>query len=649
MQFIIKCAAVAACATPFLVLAAESDIGPSGEANSLDQIIVTGARTPIDTARLGSATTIITGDQIRSRQQRYVSDFLRTVPGFAVSQTGVLGTQTQVRVRGSEANHVLVLIDGVRANDPATGDEFRWEHLGTGNVERIEIIRGPQSALWGSEAVGAVVNVITRSDRSNSTLNAYSEFGENNTTNLGLSGSANVADWQFGIGYDDQETDGQNISRTGDERDGAELSTGTLSARYRASSQFELNAGLRVVDASTDTDPVDFFVTGLPVDGDNRTDSDNVVGRLSASWVPGNGRISYRARAAYYDSEHKNFADSAETSATSSERVTFGLQSDLRLGDNLLSLALEREDTDFRQRGEVGFGDPNQDQSIDVTSVIAEYQHLQLERLTWILGARYDDNSDFGDAVSGRASMAYQLAERTLLRASIGTAYKTPTFTERFGFFPEQFIGNPDLDPETSVSYDLGIEQRLLDDALTVQLSLYRQDLTDEINGFVFDPETFLSTAENLSGNSRRSGVEFAANWQATAALSFAAMYTYADADEEDANGQRVSELRRPRHSGSLSLNLAPPEGRVQFSLVADYGGDRKDVFFPPFPDPSEVVTLDSYWLVDANLQYRIADSFTFFVRGQNLLDEDYEQVFGYRTLGRTGYAGIRITFGGET
>jgi vitamin B12 transporter len=118
----------------------------------------------------------------------YVADLLRSVPGFSVSHTGVAGSQTQVRVRGAEANHILVLIDGVRANDPATGDEFRWEYLSTGNIERIEIVRGPQSSLWGSDAVSAVVHIITRSDQSASSARGYAEGGSFNTTNAGLNG-----------------------------------------------------------------------------------------------------------------------------------------------------------------------------------------------------------------------------------------------------------------------------------------------------------------------------------------------------------------------------------------------------------------------------------------------------------------------------
>ena len=164
----------------------------SGQDNNneepVDNIVVSASRAPSPQVSVGSATTVITREQIELRQSRYVTDLLRSVPGFAVSQVGARGSQTQVRVRGAEANHVLVLIDGVRANDPASGDEFRWETLSTSNVERIEIVRGPQSSLWGSDALAGVVHVITRSGSAGGEIEAYGEGGSNSTLNAGVNG-----------------------------------------------------------------------------------------------------------------------------------------------------------------------------------------------------------------------------------------------------------------------------------------------------------------------------------------------------------------------------------------------------------------------------------------------------------------------------
>ena len=185
----------------------------------IDNIVVSASRSPIAQVNIGSSVTVITREQIELRQARYVTDLLRSVPGFTVSHVGTTGSQTQVRVRGSEANHVLVLIDGVRANDPASGDEFRWELLSTSNIERIEIVRGPQSSLWGSDAVSAVVHVITRSGSDRPGINAYVEGGSNSTLNGGLNGGTGGDTWSLAFGLERLDTGGTNISRNGSEDD----------------------------------------------------------------------------------------------------------------------------------------------------------------------------------------------------------------------------------------------------------------------------------------------------------------------------------------------------------------------------------------------------------------------------------------------
>ena len=213
-------------------------------------------------------------------------------------------------------------------------------------------------------------------------------------------------------------------------------------------------------------------------------------------------------------------------------------------------------------------------------------------------------------------------------------------------FFPGQFIGNPSLDPERSRSFEVGVGQSFLDSQLSLELSLFQSKLKDEINGFVFDPVTFLSTAENRPGDSDRSGVEFAANWQLTDSLAVSGAYTYTDSSFEEETGEESRELRRPRHTGSVTTSWRFAAERAELALTADYNGESLDQFFPPFPEPAQIVTLDNFWLVDLNASFRISASASVFVRGTNLLDEDYEQVFGYQTLGRAAYAGLRLNFG---
>lgn len=630
------------------LLAGGQALAQSGNSTTseFDQIVVVGARIPLTLNQIGNATTVITRDQIEQRQARYVTDLLRSVPGFSVSHTGVTGSQTQVRVRGSEANHVLVLIDGVRANDPATGDEFRWEHLTTGNIERIEIVRGPQSALWGSDAIAAVVNVITGDGRGGSNFETYVEGGTNNTLNLGLNGSVQSGKWSFNGGIEHLGTDGSNISRDGDEEDDSDITTASVSARLNATEALTFNVQLRALDAYSQFDPVDFFVTGLPADGDLATETDNIYASIGGTLETRGSKLTHHLNVRYYESDNRNLTDGVQNSSSSSDRTTFAFQSDIDLGDNRLALAVEHEKTSFEQRGEIIFGDPNQNQEMDVSSLVAEYQGLSYERLSWLLSARYDDNSDFDNAVNGRLSLAYTLSDSTKLRGAIGTGQKNPTFTERFGFFPGQFIGNPDLLPERSVSYDLGLDHGFLDGALLLQVTLFKQDLRDEIDGFVFDPVTFTSTAENKDGKSERSGVELGAQWTVNQRFGLNAAYTYTDSTEENFAGEDVKELRRPRHAGSLAANFRSNNNRLQATLTADYGGTRDDIFFPPFPALPEIVTLQSFWLLDLTAQYQLKPAFSIFAKGTNLLDEEYEQVYGYRTLGRAGYVGIRVNFG---
>jgi vitamin B12 transporter len=630
------------------LLAGGQTLAQSGNSSTseFDQIVVVGARIPLTLNQIGNATTVITRDQIERRQARYVTDLLRSVPGFSVSHTGVTGSQTQVRVRGSEANHVLVLIDGVRANDPATGDEFRWELLTTGNIERIEIVRGPQSALWGSDAIAAVVNVITGAGRGGSNFESYVEGGSNSTLNLGLNGSVQSGKWSINGGIEHLGTDGSNISRDGDEEDDSDITTASVSARLDATEALTFSVQLRALDAYSQFDPVDFFVTGLPADGDLATETDNIYASIGGTLKTRGNKLTHHLNVRYYESDNRNLTDGMQNSSSSSDRTTFAYQSDIDLGDNRLALALEHEKTSFEQRGEIIFGDPNQNQEMEISSLVAEYQGLSYERLSWLLSARYDNNSDFDDAVNGRLSLAYVLSASTKLRGAIGTGQKNPTFTERFGFFPGQFIGNPDLLPERSVSYDLGLDHGFLDGALLLQVTLFKQDLRDEIDGFVFDPVTFTSTAENKDGKSERSGLELGAQWTVNQHFGLNAAYTYTDSTEENFAGEDVKELRRPRHAGSLAANYRSNNDRLQATLTADYGGTRDDIFFPPFPALPEIVTLQSFWLLDLTAQYQLTSSFGIFAKGTNLLDEEYEQVYGYQTLGRAGYVGIRVNFG---
>ena len=205
------------------------------------------------------------------------------------------------------------------------------------------------------------------------------------------------------------------------------------------------------------------------------------------------------------------------------------------------------------------------------------------------LSGRYDDNSDFDDVGTFRATSAWTAAGTgTRLHASFGTGQKAPTFTERFGFFPDQFVGNPDLEPEESTGWEAGMEQPFWNGRLSVGATYFREELENEINGFAFDPDTFLFTAENLDGESERRGVEVSALARVTAALRFAASYTYTDSNQPDpVTGEDTREIRRPRHAASVNADWRfLDSGRAGLNANLSYVGDQDDTFFevtPPF------------------------------------------------------------------
>ena len=362
--------------------------------DALEQIVVTGARTPIAATDVGSAVTVITREDIDRRQVRFVTDLLRAVPGFAVSHAGVVGSQTQVRVRGSEANHVLVLVDGVRANDPATGDEFRWEFLSTANIERIEIVSGPQSALWGSDAIGGVVHIITRSGNAGNNANAYVEVGSESTLNAAAGGNLGGENWSAGLGIERLATDGFNIARSGEERDDADITTATLNVRFSPSDTLELTLGARAVDAYTQFDAVDFFVTGLPTDSNVATDTSQTYAYIGAMLGAADARVRHRLSVRYFDSDNQNFVEQAYDSSTSSDRRTLAYQADIAVRAARLSLAVEHEQTRFAQQGAFVFDDPNQEQETEVTSAITDVHGRAGETLSWLFSLRFDDHSD---------------------------------------------------------------------------------------------------------------------------------------------------------------------------------------------------------------------------------------------------------------
>lgn len=622
--------------------------------NRIETVEVRAAREPVDARLSGSSVSILDREFLARRQTAALGEVLRTVPGVAISRGGGVGSVSQLRMRGAEANHTLVFIDGVRANDPAQSGEFNFAHLLNTQIESVEVIRGPQSSLWGSDAVAGVVNIHTRRGADGFTGDVFAEGGERGWQNLGLAGNFGSEAVKGGFSLSRVETDGDNISREGDEADGYENTTANLNLGWMASDTLQIDGSLRYTEASNDFDNTD-FATGLVADSASVTDVEQLYGKLSASLSTLEGRWRHVASVALTDTGNATrsenaFAPTGFDQRSSDARLwVYTLQSSFDLVQgHTLTAAYEFWDEDFSQRGAASaFGDPNQDRNLTTDAFVVEYRGQLTEGFSVLASARNDDNSDFASATTGRVSAAWQLLDgATTLRGAWGTGVKNPTFNERFGFFTD-FIGNPDLRPEESHSWELGIDQRLLDNRLSLSATWFEEQLEDEINGFAFDPSIGDFTAINEDGRSERQGLELSGTWLIAANLSLYGSYTWLDATEDDGSGGQVEEIRRAEHVASANLNWDFAGGRGDLNLQVDYNGEQSDFFFPPVPPFQERVALDAFTLVTLAGSYRVTDALELYARVENATDESYEEVLGFRSPGRLGVVGARWSFGG--
>jgi len=606
----------------------------------IEEVLVSASLIPITASRSANAVTVIDRAQLRNRATVSLSNILRDVPGFSVSQVGVLGSQTQIRVRGAEANHLLVTIDGVEANDPSQGDEFSWGTLTASDIERIEIIRGPQSSLRGSDAVAGVVNIITRSAEKSS-VGLFLESGSWATHHSGFNIGHKQGDFGIRLGLSHIESAGDNIARTGDENDGYRNTTYNIRSGLKLSDQMDISFAARESDGMNQFDADNDF-DGLIEDQDRVSEFENSTMRIQGDYSSKDGTWQHKILISQSKSDNAAFADKAKGNVTAStkDQIQYIGSFTWDQGAQNIAALVEREKEDWMQRGEITWGvyDPNQDRERDTDSVAVEYRTDINDHLTLAASARHDDNSEFDSAKTYRAEAIYQLTEAIRLRGAVGTAVKNPTFTERFGFYTN-FIGNPNLIPEESTSWELGADQLIMGSALTLSLTIFEAELENEIDGFVYDPATFAYTSSNINGTSERKGAELSAVGNISESMSLSAAYTYTDSTGDDA----VREVRRPRHIASLNLGWQAAHN-LRLNTNIQFTGEQTDVYFPPFPEPSQVVALSNHTLVNINLNYSATDKFEMYLKLENALNENYEEVFGYQTLGFGASLGLRYS-----
>jgi len=595
----------------------------------LPVIVITPDRTAMFADRIGSTVSVVERKEIELRNPGSLADVLRTVPAVTVTETGGLGSRTLVGIRGAEAQHTLVLIDGIRANDPASArDEFDFATTAAGDIERIEILRGPQSAVYGADAMGGVINIITRRPDGESRFVVTTEAGSYGTIGSTASAGGSVGRFNLTGSVTGFRTEG--FSRVGDrDRDEADA-TARLAGSFRGSVDLgearTVDFGIAVhrIDAEFDKTPTTRW-TGGPGNAPDTADRTLATAHARFRGEAWDGRMvnTLTAFAAFNERRFDEARAAAPAVTTYFRGQSFGAEAQTELdlesaGDLLLGLRIE-EETAFQQRTDQVR--PAFDAARTLYAVNALHGIDVGDRLRLSFAGRWDGDLAGDGFLTGRFAAAYRIDETgTILRTSAGNGAKRPTAF--------QLSFNPALDNERSVGADAGIEQTILDGRATLTVTGFY----NRFNGLIdFTGDIVTGTYRNIDA-AQTAGFEAMATAELLpGVLTASGGYTWLRA-RDLATGLALP--RRAEHSGSAALTFTGID-KLSTTLSATLVGSR-------FDDDRATIRLAPYARLDFHVAYQATPSLRIFGRVENILNSRYQEIVGYNTAGRAAYAGLR-------
>jgi len=623
---------------PFLLASIAPAAGATQSVTDKSDIVVTASRVSQQQSKTAASTTVFDKKSIVRLGDPLLYSLLRLTPSAAVETSGPAGSFAEVRIRGAEANHTLLFIDGIRANDPASNDTPRFELLNADMASRLEVVRGPQSALWGSDAIGGViaVNGLAPDKSSYSASAEGGSFGFARAAGSGALVSSN-ATLEGALAYQ-RATGIDSFNGHGDE-DGYRNLAARLRASWAFAPGFELGASGFSLSGRSEfdgTDPVTFLHADTLDSSKNRLSA----GRLWMSGGDEHEGLSGTLSTSFLGSTNRNFLAADEINRTSGDRWTVSGQLQYRFATGAIRhtaiLALDHDRETFHARDTIYFGASTQDRRRSHDAITAEWR-AELAPVVADVAIRRDVFSAFKDATTARASLLVALGGGVSAAGSYSEGIAQPTFFDLYGFFPGSFFGNPSLKPESSRGFEGSLRYRR--GQFDASLTGYRQHLHDEIVD-VFDPVTFASSTVNRTGVSHRSGIEAELGWRLGDNLRLSANYAFLHATQPGATPSiQLREVRRPKHSGAIAIDGR--SGQLTYGSSIAYVGARTDTNFDVFP--AQAVRLHAYWLAGGRVAWTLRPGVELFARASNLFDARYQDVFGYRTEGRGLYAGIRL------
>ena len=602
-------------------------------------VVVSATRLPTPVTDVASSVTVITAADIEARQDRSLPDVLRSVPGLTITQTGGAGGQTSLFMRGTNSNHTKVLLDDIDIADPSTANGAAdISKLLAGDIAKVEVLRGPQGALYGSDAIGGVINIITKSGEGPMRITADAEGGNFSTFNQGglVSGSDGKLHFSATVQHfhsADTPVTPPNLLPPGQRRndDFYDNITATAKFGYNVTENFDLGLVGHYTNSlgKITGDSFDFVTfASFPAPTRTRVETLQYNTRGAAHLVLWDGRLDQTLGLAYGSNilatQDPNNGDGRQIG----DRIKLDWQGNIGvMQGQTVVLGAETARDALHPGTAFGFPSPL---SRGITTN-AGYGELQSD-FGWGLhdsaSIRYDDNSRFGNKTTWRVAPVWMIEDTgTKLKASVGTGFKAPALQQLFGTFG----GNANLKPETSFGYDVGVEQKLLGDALSGGVTWFQNNIRNLI---VSGPAPSFQLG-NI-GRARTDGVESFIAWKALDTLTFSADYTYTDAIDA---GTHLALLRRPRHKASLNASWQAT-GDLLLDATLLYTGPQidgnRDFSIPRLKMP-DVTTLD------LAASYRLTGQWSLFGRIENATDTNYQSPDGFLRPGIGVYGGIKV------
>ncbi|NVJ92757.1 MAG: TonB-dependent receptor [Methylocystaceae bacterium] len=583
-----------------------------------EDVVVTATRMETPLSKVGSSTTVITAQEIERDQAREVIDVLRKVPGLSITQTGSFGSSTSIFMRGMSSYHTQLLIDGVEMADPSAGQpSYDFGHLMVTDIERIEIVRGPQSTLYGGDAIGGVINIITKKGKGKPRSSVSAEYGSYNTKNLkaSLSGAQQKLSYAVSASYLDTQGFSSADERNGNtEEDGAENLTVNANFGVQFNDIFSMDTKLRHMRSEIEYDT---WSGGRAVDRNDNMRKTESSAYLGANLALFDNRLTNKLGVSYISSERDTYLGEARNSYFDGYKNKLEYQGNFKITEaQNIVFGAETEQEHTEQSGI--------DRKVRNNGYFATYQIEAIENLILSAGARLDDHEKYGNHDTYRLTGSYTLdSTQTRFHSSTGTGFRAPSLYELY----ESVYGggNEDLEPEESRGWDFGVEQPLWDDRIVLDVTYFENSTKNLIN--------WVGTGYVNVNKAEARGVETGMSIDLLDNLSLDGAYTYTLAENKSTGGTLA---RRPKHEGTLTVAYEPMD-----DLTTDLSVRAKGRTY----DSATSSYMGGFAVYDFKTSYKINDTVTVFGRLENIFDKDYHEASSYGTGGRAAYAGVRARF----